>query len=114
MAQAQAPQGIPQLESNLPAQGMAAGGIVAFARGGYGDETSEDDDDDYYERCMDAAQQRHLSQLRASRLAIRMFGESEWGICRRLYIHIHRRTFVLQIALGVPARTASRPRWTIG
>jgi hypothetical protein len=49
MAQAAQPQGIPQLESNLPAQGMAGGGIVAFARGGYGDETSEDDDDDYYD-----------------------------------------------------------------
>lgn len=51
MAQA---EGIPQLQSNLPAQGMAGGGIVAFARGGYGDDTSEDDDEDYYDR-MEAA-----------------------------------------------------------
>ena len=52
---AEASQGIPQLESNLPAQGMAGGGIVAFARGGYGEDTSEDDDEDYYDR-MEAAQ----------------------------------------------------------
>ena len=55
MAEAsQASPGIPQLESNLPVQGMAEGGIVAFARGGYGDDTSEDDDEDYYDR-MEAA-----------------------------------------------------------
>jgi soluble lytic murein transglycosylase-like protein len=46
---AEASQGIPQLESNLPAQGMAGGGIVAFARGGYGDESSDEDDEDYYD-----------------------------------------------------------------
>jgi soluble lytic murein transglycosylase-like protein len=57
MAQAQsaAPQGIPQLESNLPAQAMAEGGIVAFARGGYGDESSDEDDEDYYDT-MEAGQ----------------------------------------------------------
>lgn len=50
MAQAsQASPGIPQLESNLPAQGMAGGGIVAFARGGFGDESSDEDDEDYYD-----------------------------------------------------------------
>lgn len=48
MAQAQsaAPQGIPQLESNLPAQAMAEGGIVAFARGGYGDDELDDEEQD--------------------------------------------------------------------
>ena len=46
---AQASQGIPQLESNLPAEGMAGGGIVAFARGGFGDESSDEDDEDYYD-----------------------------------------------------------------
>ena len=51
---AQASQGIPQLESNLPVQGMAEGGIVAFARGGYGEDTDEDDYEDYYDR-MEAA-----------------------------------------------------------
>jgi hypothetical protein len=52
MSQAQAeerPQGIPQLQSNLPAQGMAGGGIVAFAGGGYSDDDSEDDYDDSYD-----------------------------------------------------------------
>ena len=53
MAQAQT-AGIPQLESNLPTENLAGGGIVAFARGGYGDELSEDDDEDYYDM-MEAA-----------------------------------------------------------
>jgi soluble lytic murein transglycosylase-like protein len=46
---AQASQGIPQLQSNLPVEGMAGGGIVAFARGGFGDESSDEDDEDYYD-----------------------------------------------------------------
>ena len=49
MSQAQAAEGIPQLQSNLPAQGMAGGGIVAFAGGGYSDDASEDDDEDAYD-----------------------------------------------------------------
>jgi len=52
MSHAQAeerPQGIPQLQSNLPAQGMAGGGIVAFAGGGYSDDMSDDDYEDSYD-----------------------------------------------------------------
>jgi hypothetical protein len=47
---AQASPGIQQLASNLPTENLAGGGIIAFARGGYGDDTDEDDDEDYYDR----------------------------------------------------------------
>ena len=46
MAQAQS-EGIPQLQSNLPAQGMAGGGIVAFAGGGSSDDSEDDYEDSY-------------------------------------------------------------------
>lgn len=49
MAQAEAAEqsrGIPQLESNLPVQSMAGGGIVAFASGGSYDDELDDEDQD--------------------------------------------------------------------
>lgn len=42
----QQPQGIPQLPTNLPAQGMAGGGIVAFAEGGLYDDEDDDLEDE--------------------------------------------------------------------
>jgi soluble lytic murein transglycosylase-like protein len=50
MAEAsQASPGIQQLASNLPTENLAGGGIIAFARGGYGEDTDEDDYEDYYD-----------------------------------------------------------------
>lgn len=58
MQQAQAQQGVEGLPSGLPAEGMAGGGIVAFADGGMYDE-----EDDTYEDRLDAAREQEANDL---------------------------------------------------
>jgi len=57
MQQAQAQQGVQGLQSNLPTESMAGGGIVAFANGGMYDEEDEDEDR------LDAERQAEMSDL---------------------------------------------------
>jgi hypothetical protein len=67
-AQAQeAAQGIETVPSNLPEQGFAGGGIVAFAAGG--DTEDDDEEDDTLEERRQAAQTQALFDAAASRLA---------------------------------------------
>ena len=60
MQQAQSQQGVGGLPSGLPVEGMAGGGIVAFADGGM---SGMDDEEDIYEDYMDAAHQSEVNDL---------------------------------------------------
>jgi hypothetical protein len=60
MQQAQSQQGVGGLPSGLPVEGMAGGGIVAFADGGM---SGMDDEEDSYEDYMDAAHQSEVNDL---------------------------------------------------
>jgi hypothetical protein len=69
MQQAQEQQGIDAAPSNLPEQGYAGGGIVAFAAGGDAEDDIEDETDDALEERIRSAETQKLFDIASSRLA---------------------------------------------
>lgn len=83
MQRADMESGISALPSNLaPAQGMAGGGIIAFADGGDAEEDDDDEDDDeisYGATRMDKENEALLMQLLASSRAVPGMGAGTLG-----------------------------------
>lgn len=80
-AQAQEAQGIDAVPSNLPEQGFAGGGIVAFAEGG---DTEDDETDDSLEERRQISRRRALTADAAARMQQGIESGEEFGISAAL------------------------------